>query len=105
MRYGRYRAEANAIPKDIKGHPSDPLVWWSKRRTHFPRLFKIAKRLLAIPASSAPSERVFSLASLVLTRLRGRLDPTVAGYLIFVKRHADSYGWDEAILGSGSSRT
>jgi hypothetical protein len=39
-----------------------PLLWWHDRRHLFPRLFQLMKRFLCIPATSASSERVFSLA-------------------------------------------
>ena len=40
----------------------DPLLWWKEREMLYPFVAKLAKRYLAIPASTAPSERVFSVA-------------------------------------------
>jgi hypothetical protein len=38
----------------------DPLKWWAENRGTFPLLAQVARRLLAIPASSAPAEyRIF----------------------------------------------
>src|SRR3990167_3318862 len=37
------------------------LKWWNNHATDFPLLSQFARRTLAIPASSAPSERVFSV--------------------------------------------
>ena len=46
--------QVNATP------PIDPLAWWKLHDSLFPRVSKLARKYLAIPASSAPSERVFS---------------------------------------------
>jgi hypothetical protein len=50
----------------------------------YPLLAKLALKLLAIPATSAPSERVFSTAGLTIAKDRARLDPANAGELIFL---------------------
>ena len=37
-----------------------PLLWWKKNAFRYPLLSKMAQRYLCIPATSVPSERVFS---------------------------------------------
>ncbi len=44
----------------------------------------IAMRVLAIPATSAPSERVFSTTGITIAKERSRLDPHNAAELIFL---------------------
>ena len=39
--------------------PIDPLAWWKMHDGQFPTIAKLARKYLAIPASSATSERVF----------------------------------------------
>ena len=39
---------------------NDPLDWWKRHQPNFPRLSTLAK-YLSVPATSAPSERVFSV--------------------------------------------
>jgi len=38
------------------------LEWWKANHAGFPHLSVLARRVLAIPATSAPSERLFSTA-------------------------------------------
>jgi len=54
--------------------PADLLPWWKAKACMFPRLAKLAKRVLAIPATSASSERTFSRAGLAVTEKRTNLD-------------------------------
>ena len=68
-----------------KGKYSDPLFWWKNREKNFPTLSKIAKKILCIPGTSAPSERVFSVAGLTITKLRAKLDCENASCLIFLR--------------------
>ena len=66
---------------------ADVLAWWKTHETHLPILSKIAKKILAIPASSAKSERVFSTGGLVVTAKRGRLSPSKVEDLILLKQN------------------
>jgi hypothetical protein len=47
---------------------------------------------LCIPATSAPSECIFSMASRLINKLRACLTPENAGRILFVKRNM---GWYE----------
>lgn len=40
----------------------DPLVWWGTNEKRFPNLARMAAQFLSVPATSAPAERIFSLA-------------------------------------------
>jgi hypothetical protein len=61
-----------------------PLTWWKANELKFPLLSHLAQRLLCIPATSAPSERVFSNAGLTISKDRARLSPDTASELIFL---------------------
>lgn len=56
---------------------SDPLSSWRVNHASYsyPHVAKVARKYLCIPASSAPSERVFSLGKLVLERRRWNMTP------------------------------
>ena len=43
-----------------------PLRWWKERKSSFPMLSKVERIVLAIPATSADAERLFSQAGLAL---------------------------------------
>lgn len=65
----------------------NPLVWWRKNSSRFPTLAFLAKRYLCIPASSAPSERVFSKVGIVLGKRRGRLAVERTEQLVFLQHN------------------
>ena len=62
----------------------DPLSWWRAHEAEFPDLAKAAKVLLAIPASSAPVERVFSRMTSVSSAKRGSLSAELLAVLGFL---------------------
>ncbi len=53
----------------------DPLAWWKGNETKFPRVAKLARKMLCIIGTSVPSERVFSIIGMTLTKSRSQLDP------------------------------
>ena len=61
--------------------------WWASQASNFPILSELAKKYLAIPATSAASERLFSDAGNVMTVRRTNLLPSTFEHLIFCKRN------------------
>ena len=59
---------------------NDVMQWWSD---HEANIVLLALKYLAIPASSAPSERVFSQLKLVIDRKRWRMDAGRVERVIF----------------------
>ena len=55
-----------------------------KHERDLPILSRLARRTLCIPATSAPSERVFSMAGLTVSNLRASLSSDNASSLIFL---------------------
>lgn len=69
----------------------DLLKWWTDHREAFPKLYKIAMFVHAIPATSAPSERKFSIAGKILNCLRSSLDPKKVEDLLFLYSNSDQF--------------
>ena len=63
---------------------NNPLAWWRDNCRQFPLLSILARRLLCIPATSAPTERVFSTAGLTISNSRASILPQNASNLIFL---------------------
>ncbi|CAG9788197.1 unnamed protein product [Diatraea saccharalis] len=62
----------------------DPLQFWNDKKCLFPRLSKIAQKYLCIPASSVPSERLFSKAGILCNDRRNRLAPKKVDQILFL---------------------
>ena len=54
---------------EINFWKEDLLVWWEKNESVYPLVSKLAKKYLGVPASTAPSERVFSTAKNKLQKM------------------------------------
>lgn len=61
------------------------LSWWKRHESILPILAKLAKLVLAIPASSALSERVYSVAGDVVTAKRSNLNPKKVEEIVIIK--------------------
>ena len=66
------------------GRKLDPLKWWKLNETTYKAHSILARRYLAIPASSAPCERVFSTAGRVIEKRRASLKPDTAKAIVFL---------------------
>jgi len=71
-----------------------PLEWWRLHHTDYPHIWKVAERILAIPATYAPSERVFSSAANIVDKKRVRLKPENVDLLVFLRGNKDFVDWD-----------
>lgn len=66
----------------------DPLSWWRANQTRYPNLARLARIFLAIPATSVPSEQLFSTAGDTLTKKRNRLaGETLEGQVFLYKNY------------------
>lgn len=64
---------------------NNPLDMWREKASEFPKLASVARRVLAIPATQAQSDRMFSAAGLTADKRRGSLDPENVELLVFLR--------------------
>ena len=73
---------------------NDPLEWWKKHESKFPNFVAaLEKMYLSIQATSAPSERIFSVASRVLSKLRAAMGSDTASTLEYL--HQNWIDWEQ----------
>lgn len=73
---------STAHPNHVRD--DEVLQYWNQRRVQFPWLSALAAKLLCIPATSTPSERVFNVAGLTISARRTKLHPKNVDKIIFI---------------------
>ena len=66
---------------------ASPLEWWKHNGSRYPRLSLLALKYLGIPATSVPSDRVFSKAGEIVSRRRASLKPSNVDCLVFLSKN------------------
>ncbi|KAG8234739.1 hypothetical protein J437_LFUL000975 [Ladona fulva] len=72
------------IQMPLCNREQDPLNFWYKYEANMPLVSKMAKKYLCIPATSVPSERLFSKAGQTCSDLRSRIKSTNFDKLLFI---------------------
>ncbi len=75
------------IQEPIVDHDSNVLEWWRRNEERFYALSVLAKKLFCIPATSVPSERIFSIAGNIITKKRASLKPDNLDMLVFLHKN------------------
>lgn len=68
---------------------TEVLKWWGTNESNFPQISKLARLVLAVPATSAAAESAFSVSSCVVTPKRSKLSPFKASQVLFVHDNYD----------------
>ena len=80
-------AELNAYMRVQQvANDTDPLMWWKQHQQEFPRLSRMTRQYLDVPASSVSPERLFSSVGLVKSDWRGRLLDTTLIDVMWAKQ-------------------
>lgn len=74
----------------IETMETNPALYWKEHEKKYPALAEVAKEVLSVPASSAPVERLFSVAGKVFTPERCRLTDTRFEQLMFIRCNNNS---------------
>lgn len=67
----------------------DPLAWWKLHKLSFPRLARLARKYLCIPATSSPSERLISTSGNIVSCQRTGLKPAKVDRLVFLAKNLE----------------
>ena len=94
LNFLRYESSDNTSADELqcflaeKSSPDeDPLKWWKQNEHRFPQIAIVAKRVLAVPATSVPSERIFSATGLLINKLRNRLSSEIVDAIVFMNKN------------------
>jgi hAT family C-terminal dimerisation region len=68
-----------------------PEMYWSKMSATYPRLAKLARSLLSIPASSGSVERLFSISGSIVRARRSRLTAKAVEALLMAMEYNDGF--------------
>ncbi|CAF4620576.1 unnamed protein product [Rotaria sp. Silwood1] len=79
---------------------NNPLSFWKNQKDTINMLSNIANSLFVIPASSAESERHFSIAGQIVTEQRSLLDPDTIEALVVLKEAYINNIWPASVTGS-----
>ena len=66
----------------------DPISWWKRNEATFPQLKEQAKAYLSCPATSVPSERVFSTTGELVSYKRACLSADTVNQIIFLNKNS-----------------
>ena len=69
-------------------HNSNVMAWWSMNERRFPKLAKLAKIYLGIPATSASSERLFYKAGIITAKHRNCLKAKNVEAIVFLNKNS-----------------
>jgi len=79
-----YKMDPGIRLQDLNNSFNCPLHWWKQNESKYKMLSILAAKLLCIPATSAPSERVFSVAGLTIAKDGARLSSEHANEILFL---------------------
>ncbi len=82
-----YKLSAQMKMRDNEGNFNDALKYWAANESQSPELAQLAKEFLTIPATSAPSERVWSRAARVIREKCSCLNPEVMTRMMFAQEN------------------
>ena len=81
-------AKNGACPMyDVESEFNNPLGWWTQNCVKYPFVANLAQKFLAIPATSAPFEHIWSCATRIFSLHHASLKEEVVGHMMFIKEN------------------
>ena len=88
----------NGLKLERDGSYNRPLKWWNLNHSKYPSIWKLAERILSIPATSAPAEHVFSSAANIVNKKRINLKPENVDLLVFMMGNKEFVSWEQLFI-------
>ena len=85
----RCDAQLSSYAMECAGRSVEVFQFWKTARDRYKDLAVVAVKYLTVPATSVPSERLFSTAGLVVSKLRASMSPELVGQILFLNKNAD----------------
>ena len=76
----------------------DPLAWWRVHKISYPQLCRMARKNLCTPATSSPSEHLFSTGGNIVTCTHASLQPAKVNMLVFLTKNLWAFGKEHFTL-------
>lgn len=84
------RSQLTKYLEEVRSSGHQPAMeFWQDKSQKLPALHRLAWKVLSVPASSAPVERVFSRGGIIMRPHRTRLSAEVLSSLMFLKCNED----------------
>lgn len=75
------------LHEKVCARKTNVLEWWKLNEARFPNIAKLAKAVICIPATSTPSERLFSTAGHIVSKRRTCLNPENVDVILFLNKN------------------
>ena len=69
-----------------KSKNSQPIGFWRSSKSQYPLLAALAFKYLPVPATSVPTEQIFSTAGLVVSKLCASTTPELVSKILFLNK-------------------
>ena len=90
IEFNVYESVIVSLDKNLKPVDADcPLMFYFYYEKKFPELSKLAKEILCVPATSVPSESLFSVTGIIQNDQRNRINPSLLNQLNFIKYNSN----------------
>lgn len=73
------------------GRSENPMLFWNRHQTSMPEMYELYKKYSSIPATSVPSERLFSKSGEITNDRRNRTSPKNLEAILFLNSNIPKF--------------